>query len=198
LRAIIQQNEIPGLRKASGGEEALVAAAKNRDLKAFETLLFLYEKRIFNYIHRIVGQKQDAEDLAQETFIKLFRSLNRIDPDKNFRAWLFKIATNCVYDWLRKKRRNKEILLLDDPQSSFETINEKDPYLNIENCCDLAAAVAKIKPAYQSPVLLYYYQDFSYREIAKILSLPLNTVKIYLYRAKKELRRELTKTGKSR
>ncbi|MCX6703035.1 MAG: RNA polymerase sigma factor [Candidatus Wolfebacteria bacterium] len=68
--------------------------------------------RILNYVYRLVKKREDAEDLAQETFIHLYANISRIDPENNFRAWLYKIATNVVYDWWRKRKNIKEISLI--------------------------------------------------------------------------------------
>jgi RNA polymerase sigma-70 factor (ECF subfamily) len=90
-------------------EKELLAQAKGGSLAAFEKILYLYEKPIFNYICRLTRQKEDAEDLTQQTFIKLYKSLKSINLDKSFKSWLYKIATNTTYDWFRKKEARGRI-----------------------------------------------------------------------------------------
>lgn len=172
-------------------DEKILAAAKNKNFKAFEAILSYYEKAIFNYIFRLVNHKQDAEDLAQETFIKVYAHLDSINPEKNFRAWLYKIATNVVYDWFRKKGVHTELFIIDDPLAGFETIDEESTYLKIERTQDLLEALGRIRPIYRTVLELFYHQGFNYEEITQLLAIPLNTVKTHLFRAKKALKQAL-------
>lgn len=161
---------------------------KMGDLKAFEAIFSLYEKAIYGYIFSMVGHKENAEDLTQEVFLKLYKNAARIDLENNFKNWLYKIATNTVYDWLRKKRRGTEMFIIDDEENSFETIDDNSPYINIEDASDLEAALNKIKPNYKRALQLFYYEGMSYEEIADILEIPLNTAKTHLRRAKEEVK----------
>ncbi len=165
----------------------IIALAKRGRLDAFEKIISLYEKGIFSYIYSSVAHMQDAEDLTQETFIRLYKNLKVIDTEKNFKAWLYKIGMNVMYDWFRKKKRRQELFLIDDDTHQFETIDEKDPYWMVENAQQLELALSRLKPAQKQILLLFYYQGFSYEEIAGILSIPLNTVKTNLRRAKQAL-----------
>lgn len=165
----------------------LLKSAKSGDLAAFEKILWLYEKPIFNYIRRLVNQLEDAEDLTQKTFIKLYKSLKSVNPEKNFKSWLYKIATNTVYDWFRKQKRNSEILM-ENSEIQAETFAHEDAYYQIESLIDLEKALNEIKPAYKSILLLYYKNGLEYNEIAEILGVPINTVKTHLRRAKLELK----------
>ena len=172
-------------------EKELWEAACAGSISAFEEILLRYEQRIFNYIHRMVRERQNAEDLTQETFIKVYRCLKRIDGDRSPAALIFKIATNTVYDFLRKQLRCKEAFIIDDPASDFETIDPDDPYLTIERIESakiLERTMDTLKPIYRSVLILYYQEDLSYHAIADTLDLPLNTVKTYMYRAKKALK----------
>lgn len=175
-------------------DKKIFEAAKKGDLAAFEQILFLYEKLVFNYLFRLVGRREDAEDLTQETFIKLYRSLALIDPENNVKAWIYKIATNTAYDWLRQKHREKELYILDvSLDRNFETNSLNPTYYNIENAYDMEKMLEKIKPTYKTVLLLFYYEDLDYKKIANILSVPINTVKTYLRRAKLALKNELNK-----
>jgi len=178
---IVNQNE----------EARLINLAKNGDLVAFEKILFIYEKPIYNYIRRLVKQTEDAEDLTQKTFIKLFQSSKSADAEKKFKSWIYKIATNTVYDWFRKRKRSAEVLM-ENYDIRAETIADDEAYYNIDSLIDLENALAKIKPAYKSILLLYYKNGLKYQEIAEILNLPLNTVKTHLRRAKLALKNELS------
>ena len=170
-------------------DKNLIISAKNGRLSALDAIIIAYEKAIYNHLYRLVDNGEDAADLTQETFIKLYKNRAQIDPEQNFNAWLYKIATHTAYDWLKKKRRHPEDLIIDDENFNFETIEAKQSYYQIATIDKVALdmALAKIKPVYKNLLLLYYQQGFSYEEISRIADLPLNTVKVGLHRAKKEL-----------
>jgi len=162
---------------------------------SFETLLLAYERPIFGYAYRMLGGREDAEDITQETFLKLYRHRRRLDPQKNIKAFIYAIATNLIYDLFRRRRLRPELFILDHPETPFETIDPQTPYSSIEAAVDIAPALAKIPLMYRSILLLFYKEDFSYEQIAMLLSLPLNTVKTRIRRAKSALRKHLTSYG---
>jgi len=170
-------------------DKNIIIAAKKGRLSAINMIISAYERAIFNHLYRLVDNDDDAADLTQETFIKLFKNRHKIDPTQNFNAWLYKIATHTAYDWLKKKKRHPEDLLIDDDCFNFETIEAKQSYYYMSdiNKIDLDMALSKIKPTANNILHLYYQQGFSYEEISQITKLPLNTVKVALFRAKKEL-----------
>lgn len=166
------------------------------DIKAFERMLFIFEKPIFGYIKKMVGNNGDAEDLVQEVFIKVFKNRKVIDPEAGFKSWLYKIATNTVYDWWRKRKTRPETVPLEDYTELPETFSQDESYNiveDIERQEDIEKALERLKPNSKTVILLYYFREFTYEEIAKILNLPLNTIKTHLYRAKKELKEILQK-----
>jgi RNA polymerase sigma-70 factor (ECF subfamily) len=168
---------------------------KNGGLKAFEVIFSFYEKSIYGYIYSMVGHRENAEDLTQEVFLKLYKNAGAIDAENNFKNWLYKIATNTVYDWLRKKRKGAEMFIIDDEENSFETIDDNSTYLHIEDAKDLESAINDIKPNYRRVLLLFYYEGMSYEEIADILEVPLNTAKTHIRRAKEALKMVYDKKG---
>ena len=172
-------------------DKNILKRAKHHDLAAFETILFSYEKRIFNYLRRLVSQRETAEDLTQETFIKLYKHIGSLNDVEKFRSWLYAIATNVAYDWLRQSKKLPELLLVDDPAANFETIDPDSQYYRIGTSQDLGRALEQVKPQYKAVLLLYYQQGFSYQEIAESMQIPINTVKTYLHRGKQEVRRYL-------
>lgn len=174
-------------------DKEIVVLAVKGDIKAFEQLVFRYEKPIFCYIQKFIVQKENAEDLAQETFIKIYRSLKTFDPEYKFKTWIYTVATNTVYDWLRKAKKNKELFIIDDPDNSFETIDESNAYKLLEDKELVDNALKNIKPVYQSVLVLFYRDGLQYEEIADVLQVPINTVKTYMYRAKKALSEELNR-----
>lgn len=166
----------------------LVFRAKHGSLQAFEKLLFAYEKSVYGFMFRFVQRREDAEDLTQETFLKVYTSLRSYDASRSFGPWLFTIATHTAYDWLRKQQRRKELFIIDDEDHPLETIDEHQTYTSIEARIDVDAALAKLKPIHRLVLLLYYQQQFTYEQIAETLTLPIGTVKTHLYRARTALR----------
>lgn len=170
-------------------DSKILIAAQKGNLKAFDIIVNFYQTAIYNHLYRLTGSKDDAADLTQDTFIKLYKTRERIRSEDNFRSYLYKIATNTAYDWLKKKKRHPEDLIIDNEDQDFETIEAKQSYYKVEDLelIGLDMAMAKIKPIYKSLLLLYYQQGFTYEEISGITGQPLNTIKVNLHRAKKEL-----------
>lgn len=163
----------------------ILIRAQGGDLEAFEYILAFYEKMIYNYCLRILKNSQNAKDTTQETFIKVYTHRKNIDPEKNIKTWIFTIATNTVYDFLRGKKRKNEISLDEDN----ETIGSFEAYYPQEGLVtDVDKALDKIKPEYRESLLLFYQQGFEYKEIAEILELPINTVKTHISRGREQLK----------
>ncbi len=174
---------------ATDTTKTLIQRAQTGDMRAFEEIVTTHEKGIFSYLYGYVRQRQDAEDLTQEVFVRLYRHIRICDPDRGFKSWLYTMATNIMYDWFRKVKNRKELFLIDDEHANFETIDESSSYSWTDTAhAGLAAALESLRPAYRTSLVLYYYEELSYDEIANILQVPLNTVKTYLYRAKSALK----------
>jgi len=175
-------------------EKNLIRAAKGGSLKAFEEILFLYEKEIFGYILRMVNHYHDAQDLTQETFLKLYEHIERVDEEKSIRPWIYKIATNTVYDWLRKKKNRKEVFSIDNDANPFETMDTVLPYYTIEKQekrKEFQEMLSELKPTYRNVLTLFYQEELSYQEIARILNIPINTIKTHIRRAKEALKKKI-------
>lgn len=173
----------------------LLERVRNGGEKDFEELVFLTERRIFSYIITTVQHRQTAEDLTQEVFLRLFKNIRSLDPDKGFKTWLFTIATNVVYDWFRKQKRLHEAFSIDNEEHPFETIDEAQSYESIETAEDIAKALQAIKPVHRQVLILFYYQGLTYEEIGGVMGLSLNTIKTTIRRAKQSLRDRLEKNS---
>jgi len=173
-------------------DKNIILAAKQGELKAYDAIVLFYQKAIYSHLYRLVNNGDDALDLTQDTFIKVYKNRSNIDLNKNFKSWLYKIATNTAYDWLKKKRPKTEELT---DEAEFETIDQVPSYYNIEQLkiLDLAEGLKSLKPDSENILRLYYQQGFSYQEISEILEIPINTTKTKISRAKAELIRKLNK-----
>jgi RNA polymerase sigma-70 factor, ECF subfamily len=191
----------PEWARLSDQEVVLIARAGRE--AAYRELIRRYERPVFALLFRMVRDRELAEDLAQETFIKALNAIESYRPEFKFSSWIFKIANNAAIDHLR--RRELDTLSLDGSphaetpeqmqatalqigarqESPLDTVEAKELGGAIEQ------AIAQLRPEYRSCILLRHVEGRAYEEIAEILSLPLGTVKTYIHRARNELRQTL-------
>jgi RNA polymerase sigma-70 factor (ECF subfamily) len=181
----------------------VVALAQQGKEAAYRELLARYERPVFSLIFRMVRDRETAEDLSQETFIKVLNNIDRYSPDFKFSSWLFKIANNLTIDHLRRRRLNTisiegapdavtaesaratSIVIASGDESPLAELESKELGVSIER------AIAQLRPEYRACIMLRHVEDRSYEEIAEIVKLPLGTVKTYIHRARHELRAAL-------
>jgi RNA polymerase sigma-70 factor (ECF subfamily) len=184
-------------------DQEIVVLARAGEEAAYRELIRRYERPLFSLLYRMVRDRELAEDLAQETFIKALNAIESYRPEFKFSSWIFKIANNAAIDHLR--RRELDTLSLegsphaetpeameatalqigDRQESPLDTVEAKELGGQIE------AAIATLRPEYRSCILLRHVEGRAYEEIAQILNLPLGTVKTYIHRARNELRQAL-------
>ncbi len=171
--------------------------AGERDL--FTELVRRYEKRVTNYVYRITHRYEDAHDLTQEIFVKVFLALDRFDSKYQFSTWRFRIAQNSAIDALRKKSIAEVSMArtADDEQGGKEREFADEgvsPYRDLKNK-QLSAAIQKavenLPRDYRELIQLRHYAELSYEEIASMKKLPLGTVKNKLFRARNMLKETL-------
>ncbi len=176
-------------------DHELVRAALGGSERAFRMLVERYERGVLSLVSRMLGNREDAEDVAQETFVKAFSRLDTFNPSYKFSNWLFKIAHNTALDVLRRRGADRVIagtpgLEDSDPVSSVADERSPAPDELAERAelhQDLEWALARLRPEFRSVIVLRHVEGRSYEDIAEILSLPLGTVKTFLYRARREL-----------
>jgi RNA polymerase sigma-70 factor (ECF subfamily) len=174
----------------------LVARARSGDERAFRALLRKYERGVFSICLRMVRNREEAADLSQESFIKVFASLDRYNPAYAFSSWLFKITSNLCIDHLRKRRIDTRGM--DDPidgeggeiqrQYVAPDPNPEEVFSRRERTGQLEAAIAALPEHYRIMLVLRHQEDLSYEEIADTLSIPLGTVKARIHRAREMLK----------
>ncbi|HEU4801489.1 MAG TPA: sigma-70 family RNA polymerase sigma factor [Gemmatimonadales bacterium] len=184
-------------------DQEVVALARSGAETAYRELVRRYERPIFSLVYRMVRDRELAEDLSQETFIKALNALDSYRPEYKFSSWIFKIANNAAIDQLR--RRELDTLSLEgSPHAATPDAVEAtalqigsrgesalDAVASIELGGEIEKAIAQLRPEYRSCILLRHVEGYAYEEIAQILDLPLGTVKTYIHRARHELRRAL-------
>lgn len=180
-------------------QEVVQHAVMGRD-SAYRELIQRYQRPVFSLVYRMVRDRELAEDLTQETFIKVLNAIDSYRPEFKFSSWIFKIANNAAIDQLRK--RSLDTLSLDGSPHAESADAIEATTLQIgdarESALDEVAsrelgsqidkAVARLRPEYRSCILLRHVDGRPYEEIAEMLDLPLGTVKTYIHRARNELR----------
>jgi RNA polymerase sigma-70 factor (ECF subfamily) len=181
-------------------DQEVVERARDGAEAAYRELIRRYQRPVFSLIYRMVRDRELAEDLAQETFVKVLNAIDRYRPEFKFSSWVFKIANNSAIDHLRKKdldtlsleggpdattadRLEATALQIGDSgESPLEELEARELGSAIE------AAIGKLRPEYRTCIILRHVEGRPYDEIAEILDLPLGTVKTYIHRARAELR----------
>lgn len=181
-------------------DHELVTFARSGSEKAYRELLGRYERPVFSLVYRMVRDRELAEDLAQETFVKVFNHLESYNPKYKFSSWIFKIASNLSIDHLRKKELDtvsidgsRHATSSDDIESSrisvvSEDENPEELLLAKELGDEIESAIGQLRAEYRTAIVLRHVEGRSYEEIAEIMELPLGTVKTYIHRARTELR----------
>ena len=181
----------------------VVALAQRGREDAFRELVRRYERPVFSLIFRMVHESATAEDLAQDTFIKVLNHIDKYRPEFKLSSWLFKIANNVAIDHLRRRQiatismsgsahagtaaevEATSFDIASDDESALDEMESKELGSAIEK------AIARLRPEYRSCILLRHVEGRSYEEIAATLDLPLGTVKTYIHRARHQLRESL-------
>jgi RNA polymerase sigma-70 factor (ECF subfamily) len=155
----------------------LIEQARRGSVEAYNLLVTRWEKRVFNYILRLAGSREDALDLTQDVFLKAYQHLSKLDDVSRFAPWLYRIAHNEAYSLLRKSRPEGEMLY--EPRSSEPNAR----MFPLELSLAVESALNRLNADQREAVVLKVYQGFKFEEMAEILSCPVSTVKSRLYTA---------------
>jgi len=177
-------------------EKDLIHRAKRGDISAFEDLISGYEKKVYNTAYRFFNNAEDAMDVSQEIFIKVFTSLRRFREDSSFSTWLYRIAVNTCIDFLRKKREDvlpikEEIVMNDTTKLGFQTELTEEFMEKQEVKQAIMKAISTLPEEQRICIILRDVQGFSYTEISDVLSCSLGTVKSRLFRGRRALKENL-------
>ncbi|MEK7129418.1 MAG: sigma-70 family RNA polymerase sigma factor [Patescibacteria group bacterium] len=166
-------------------DEELVRRVQEGDIFAFEHLIRRYQQKLLSFVMRIIFDGQAAQDVVQDTFISLYKTIDRVDTKKKFSSYLYTIARNTTISSLRAK---KPAASIDESIADTDAGAPEDGITSQEQRERVRRAIAKLEEKYRRVVELYYFSDLSYEEIGKTLRLPVNTVRTHLARAKQKLR----------
>lgn len=177
----------------------LIKKALENDQQAYAAILARYKAQIYNFVYGMVKNRDEAEDLTQEAFIKAFRALDTFNSEYAFSTWLYKIAANNCIDHFRKRRL--KTYSLDAPITAKDgELNRDFPdkslgpdggLLSKERNIQINKAIESLPEKYRTAILLRHKEDMSYEEIANELKIPLGTVKVRIFRAREMLKLKL-------
>lgn len=174
-------------------DEDLMADHLSGNPEAFPLLVTRYTDKVYSYTVRLMGQREDAEDIVQDVFVKVWKNADRFKPGARFTTWMFAIARNTITDYLRKKK-SIAFSTFDGEGDSFEDrlasqlpTAEEDALLD-EDKELVVRALQLLKPADRDVLMLKYEEDMTYEDIAEMLRIPLNTAKSRGRRALKALK----------
>lgn len=193
---------------ADKSDKQLVGMCRRGNERAARELVNRFQRPVFSIIYRMVRDREKAEDLAQETFVRTFNNLDRYDRSYKFSSWLFKIAYNLTVDHLRRKviktisiHGSPDAVTADQQEATSVTLEstEEAPDARLESlelADQLELAIGKLREEYRTAIILRHVEGRAYEEIAEIMDIPLGTVKTYIFRARRQLRQELSGIGK--
>jgi len=161
----------------------LIRQAARGSVEAFNLLVSRWEKRVYNYLLRITGHREDALDLTQDVFLKAYQNLRKLDDPSRFAPWLYRIAHNEAYSMFRKRRPESDVDEIEPEATEAGITVGGSSVFPVELSLAVAAALDKLTPDQREAVVLKIYQGFKFEEMAEILGCPVSTVKSRLYTA---------------
>ena len=184
-------------------EKELISRAKEGDQDAFGQLVLTHQNKVYTLCVHLLGSREDAEDLAQEAFLKAWRSLDGFLGESSFTTWMHRLTTNLCLDHLRKQSRRQNVSVavsLDDEEATVpEPVDQSgDPHEELERAerqRALAKRLQELPEHYKKPLVMREVGGMSYQEIADALELDLGTVKSRIARARESLRKILLRDG---
>lgn len=184
-------------------EDQLVKLSIQGDTRAFEELVAQYQNKVYALSFRYMGNEEDAYDMAQEAFIKAFRSLRSFKGNSSFSTWLYRITTNVCLDELRRRKRKISPISLDEPVATRDGDEVEKEIADTSLSADILYEqkefsqyindlLNEMKPEHKTAIVLRDVMGFSYEEIAEVLNCSMGTVKSRISRAREALRKKLT------
>lgn len=180
-------------------ENRLARLALKGDQQAFAELVDLYHDKLYHMAYRMLSNRQEAEDVVQDTFLRVYKNLDRFDESLKFSTWIYRIATNLCIDRLRKR---KPTYSLDAESQDYEGLDgysmipsdNKTPESELilsDTQRIIHQAMESLPPKYKSVMMLRYIQDLSLQEVGDILGMPVTTIKTRVHRGREFLRKKL-------
>lgn len=170
-------------------DENLIKQVLSGDTDAFAVIVDRYKTRVFTLAYRMLACREEAEDISQESFVKIYGSLKKYDAGlTRFSTWVYRITYNLCVDHLRKR---KETAPLEEDMLAASSKAPEELAVAADSARTLHKAVQSLPEEYRVPLVLFHFQELSYQEICRVLDVPMSIVKNRLFRARKILRQKL-------
>lgn len=169
----------------------LIRQAARGQVEAYNLLVSRWERRVYNYLLRITGNREDALDLTQDAFLKAYQNLRKLEDPTRFAPWLYRIAHNEAYSLLRKRRPEVDVDELEPAGTDTGIRVGGNSVFPMELGLAVARALERLSSEQREAVVLKIYQGFKFEEMAEILGCPVSTVKSRLYSALELLKKDL-------
>ena len=169
----------------------LIRQAARGNVESFNLLVSRWEKRVYNYLLRITANREDALDLTQDTFLKAYQNLRKLDDSGRFSPWLYRIAHNEAYSMFRKRKPETDVEEMEPESTENKITVGGSSVFPIELSLAVTSALDRLSPDQREAVVLKIYQGFKFEEMSEILSCPVSTVKSRVYTALELLKVEL-------
>ncbi|WP_244971252.1 RNA polymerase sigma factor [Vallitalea guaymasensis] len=180
-------------------EKTIIKKAKKGDKDAFEKLIIKYEKRVYNIAYQMFGNEHDANDMAQEVFIKIYKSLDKFNFKSSFSTWIHRITVNTCIDEYRKKKKNNKVESMDESMEQQDGVIHKqfvdkgltpeEKVIKNENILFIRESINELKEEHKMIIILRDIKGYSYDDIADILGISIGTVKSRISRARLSLKK---------
>lgn len=175
---------------AAFDDAALVRRCRRGDPAATRELIDRHHAEVFSLCIRMLGHRQDAEDVSQEVFLRVFRSLHRWDPTRPLRPWIMGITVNRCRTWLTQRAKRPELHDYLQETAECRPADDADELIR-----EVAAAIDELRPLYRAAFVMFHEQGMPYDDIAAALERPLGTIKTWLHRARVEVLQRLRERG---
>ncbi len=170
-------------------ENILIESIKNGDTNAYAKLVDRYKDLVYTLAIRMLKNREEAEEIAQDTFIKVFKSLDKFKGDSKFSTWIYRVAYNTCLDAIKKNKKHQNDVAIDEYtfnkldtiDNALENIIKEERSVLIKNC------ISKLPEESSVILTLFYFEELSLEEISKVINIEANTVKVKLFRARKKL-----------
>lgn len=179
-------------------DEQLVDLIRQGDEAAYRVLMERYQDYVYTLIYRMVEHRETAEDLTQEVFLKLFRSVERFRGDSQLKTWIYRLTVNLVTDYRRSRKRKPYEAILDKVKGWFGDRKEEPEAKTLlrEEQQTIQQLLADLPDKYKLVMYLYHYKQLSYQEISDATGLPIKTIETRLYRGKSMLKEKWLEVGR--
>ena len=196
-----QLREVKAKQMEGQDLESVIERARGHDAEALGEIHRRYVRRVFGLCRYMLDSRESAEDATSEVFLKLQRSIESYNGSIPFPRWLLRVAGNQCIDVLRRRRRGQQVIVEGEDGAAVIEATSAEPsplgaVISMEERVQLQTAIARLPENYRVPLVLRYYSELSYDEIAQQLDLQRNYVATLIFRAKQELRRKLTHGSK--